>query len=272
MSSLLGPYHFPDFNPIAFHVFGFGVHWYAFAYIIGLLAGRYYCMKIAKSLAEITPQMVDDFLLWCALGVIIGGRLGQVLFYYPEWYFTHPLHIFKVWEGGMSFHGGFIGVAIASFFYARYYKISLLTFWDLIAPAAPIGLGLGRFANFINQELWGRVTTMPWGVIYPMAGPLPRHPSEIYEALTEGLLLFLVLYFFMRKRYIRYPGFLSGVFSIGYALSRSFCEIFREPEILQSILPFGTTWGQWLSLPLFIIGCFLVWYSLKHRNDDILKG
>jgi phosphatidylglycerol:prolipoprotein diacylglycerol transferase len=206
-----------------------------------------------------TKQDVDDLLFYGVLGVILGGRLGYVLFYKPGYYAAHPAEIIAVWKGGMAFHGGLIGVIVAMIIYSRRAGIPFFALSDLAAAATPIGLGLGRLANFINGELVGRPTDVPWAMIFPHVDNLPRHPSQLYEALTEGVLLFLILAFLAHQQKIRERlGTLSGVFLIGYAFARMFSEMFREPETLTGTLV-ETTWGQWLSVPMLVYGLYLVW-------------
>jgi phosphatidylglycerol:prolipoprotein diacylglycerol transferase len=255
---------FPNFDPVAFSIgplFGVGplvIRWYALAYIAGIvLAWRYVLWLTAKPPRLLTRDNCDDLVTWCTVGIILGGRLGQVLLWEPGYYFSHPLEIVQIWKGGMAFHGGLIGVILAMFLYARSKKIPFFAVADPIAAATPIGLLLGRIANFINGELWGRVTDVPWGVIFPAAGPEPRHPSQLYEASLEGVLLFIALFILARRESIRSKvGTLSGAFLIGYAIARIVGEQFREPEVALST---AVTWGQWLSLPMFLYGVYLVW-------------
>ncbi|HET6605466.1 MAG TPA: prolipoprotein diacylglyceryl transferase, partial [Rhodopila sp.] len=208
-----------------------------------------------------TPLQVDDFLTWATLGVVLGGRLGYVLFYQPGAYLAHPAQIFAVWEGGMSFHGGMLGVAIACVLFCRKEKIPILGFADRIAVVAPIGLGLGRIANFINGELWGRPAPdwLPWAMIFPRAGMVPRHPSEIYEMLLEGVALLIVMALLARQESLRLRfGFLTGAFLCGYGVARIIAEFFREPDAFLGFLPFGTTMGQVLSVPMILAGIWLI--------------
>ncbi len=255
---------FPKFDPVALSIgpfFGIGpldIRWYALAYIAGIvLAWRYVLWLTAKPPRLLTRDNCDDLVTWCTIGIIVGGRLGQVLLWEPGYYFAHPLEIVQVWKGGMAFHGGLIGVILAMFFYARSKNIPFFAVADPIAAATPIGLLLGRIANFVNGELWGRTTDVPWGVIFPGAGDLPRHPSQIYEATLEGVLLFIALFILARRESIRSKvGTLSGAFLIGYAIARMIGEQFREPEVALST---SITWGQWLSVPMLAYGIYLVW-------------
>jgi phosphatidylglycerol:prolipoprotein diacylglycerol transferase len=250
--------NFPNFDPVAIAIGPLEIRWYALAYIAGIvLAWRYVQWLVAKPPRLLSRDNVDDLVTWCTIGIILGGRLGQVLLWEPGYYFAHPLEIFQIWKGGMAFHGGLIGVILAMFLYARSKKIPFFAVADPIAAATPIGLLLGRIANFINGELWGRTTDVPWGIIFPGGGPLPRHPSQLYEAVLEGVLLLLAMYLLARRETIRRKiGTLSGAFLIGYAIARTIGEQFREPEVDLST---AITWGQWLSLPMFLYGVYLVW-------------
>ena len=262
----MGPFIFPDIDPVALELGPLVIRWYALAYVSGLLFGWWYCMRLAdRAPRVITRDQVDSFLTWCILGVIIGGRLGHVIFYYPAEYLADPVRILKVWEGGMAFHGGLLGVGAAMNLFARKHKLSFFWLSDLISAAVPIGIGLGRITNFINQELWGRATDVSWAVIFTRDPQrLPRHPSQLYEAVLEGFLLFAILFVLTHAFRARFrPGLLTGVFLTGYAAARGVSEFVREPEVLQATLPFGTTWGQWLSLPLGLIGLYFAWRALS---------
>jgi phosphatidylglycerol---prolipoprotein diacylglyceryl transferase len=253
---------FPDFDPVALQIGPLAIRWYALAYIVGiLLSWRLLRRLVIRSPEVATTVQVDDFVSWATLGVVLGGRLGYCLFYQPSVYLADPIGILKVWTGGMSFHGGMLGVAIALLWFCRHHRISVLGFADRLAVCAPIGLGLGRVANFINGELWGRPAPdwLPWAMIFPRAGPVPRHPSQIYQALMEGLLLFLVLFLLSRREAIlaRF-GLLTGVFLIGYAVARITGEFFREPDEFLGFLWLGATMGQLLSIPMLIAGFWLV--------------
>jgi phosphatidylglycerol:prolipoprotein diacylglycerol transferase len=197
--------------------------------------------------------------VWATVGVVLGGRLGYILFYNIAYYADHPLRALEIWRGGMSFHGGMLGVILAMILFCRRRHIPFLGFSDLIACATPIGLFLGRIANFINAELYGRSTIVPWGVIFPNGGPVPRHPSQLYQAFLEGMVLFIVLYMLWRSEWVRMRmGLLSGAFLLGYGIFRSIAELFREPDMHIGFLAFGTTMGQWLSLPMILFGAFLI--------------
>jgi phosphatidylglycerol:prolipoprotein diacylglycerol transferase len=253
---------FPQFDPNIVQVGPFAIRWYALAYITGLVLGWRLLRHLVRLPPPVaTPVQCDDFLTWATLGVVMGGRLGYVLFYQPGVYLAHPLMIIQVWEGGMSFHGGALGVAIAIIWFCRRNAISLLGFADRVAVCAPIGLGLGRIANFINGELPGRPApeTLPWAMIFPNAGPVPRHPSQIYEALLEGLLLFIVMFMLSRRESLRARfGCLTGCFLVGYGLMRITGEFFREPDPFLGFLAFDATMGQLLCIPMLIAGAWLI--------------
>jgi phosphatidylglycerol:prolipoprotein diacylglycerol transferase len=261
---------FPQFDPVIVQVGPLAIRWYALAYITSLVIG----WRLVRRLVRLTPVVadelqVDDFLTWATLGVVLGGRLGYVLFYQPGVYFAHPAMILAVWEGGMSFHGGMLGVAVAIIVFCRRNRIPLLGFADRIAIVAPIGLGLGRVANFINGELWGRPAPdwLPWAMKFPRAPDcpsfpnicIPRHPSQLYEALLEGVLLFIVMFVLSRRDALRERfGLLTGVFLSGYALARITAEYFREPDAFLGFLAFGATMGQILSVPMLLAGLWLI--------------
>jgi phosphatidylglycerol:prolipoprotein diacylglycerol transferase len=253
---------FPQFDPVIVRLGPLSIRWYALAYICGLVIG----WRLARRLVRLAPAVatalqVDDFLTWATLGVVLGGRLGYVLFYQPSTYLAHPAMILAVWEGGMSFHGGMLGVAIAIAIFCYRNAIPLLGFADRIAVVAPIGLGLGRVANFINGELWGRAAPdwLPWAMIFPRAGMEPRHPSQLYQALLEGLVLLAVMAVLARRESLRARfGTLTGVFLCGYAIARIIGEFFREPDSFLGFLAFGATMGQVLSVPMLLAGIWLI--------------
>ena len=253
---------FPNIDPVLIEIGPLAVRWYGLAYVAGLILAWRYVRRLAKGPPEVTSaRNVDDFLVWATLGVILGGRLGYVLFYKPIFYLNNPLEIVQMWHGGMSFHGGLLGVIVVTLLFVRKRGVELLAFGDIIACAAPIGLFFGRLANFINGELYGRVTDLPWGIVFPgpNAGPLPRHPSQLYEAGLEGLLLFTLLFLLWRIEAVRRRrGTLFGVFLIGYSLSRMQVELVRQPDVQIGFLLGGSTMGQWLSLPMLAIGIWLV--------------
>ena len=262
---------FPAWDPVALAVGPLAIRWYGIAYLLGFVLGWRYCLGLAARFpsATVTPKAYDDFLLWVVLGVIVGGRLGYVLFYQLSFYSAAPLEILEVWHGGMSFHGGFLGFLIASLWFCRKHGVAILPFGDGLAAAAPIGLFFGRLANFVNGELWGRVTDVPWGMVFPGAGDLPRHPSQLYHAALEGLLLFVLLAIAVRHPAVRRrPGAVIALFLIGYALCRGFVEFFREPDAQIGFLYGGVTMGQLLSLPLFFAGVVMLWRVWRRPLPD----
>jgi len=258
---------FPDIDPILFQIGPFALRWYSLAYLAGLILGLVYMQGLSsKYKMEITRDDLSDFLIWAVLGVVLGGRLGYVIFYQPAFYLDNPLAALQVWKGGMSFHGGFFGVTVAIFLFARSRRIDFLHLTDLVACAAPIGLFFGRIANFINGELFGRVSDVSWAMVFPRGGPEPRHPSQLYEAALEGLVLFIVLHILWRWKSVRLrPGILTGVFLTGYATARLTVELFRQPDAYLGFLLGGTTMGQWLSVPMLGLGLGL-FLMLRARN------
>lgn len=252
---------FPAIDPVAIAFGPFAIRWYALAYIAALVIGWRYCLALAERPPHLVRhQDIDDFLVWATLGVVLGGRIGYVLFYNPGYYFAHPLQALYVWHGGMSFHGGAIGVTLAIFLFTRTRRIRIFAFSDIITEAIPIGLFFGRIANFINGELYGRPTDVPWAMIFPNGGPVPRHPSQLYEAFCEGILLFLLLFVAERRGARRSPGIETGLFLAGYAVARMSGELFRQPDPQLGYLIFGTTMGQLLSVPVLIAGiAIIIW-------------
>ncbi|THD81889.1 MAG: prolipoprotein diacylglyceryl transferase [Phenylobacterium sp.] len=262
---------FPDFDPVLVHLGPIAIRWYALAYVAGILLGWRYAVALVKNAKlwalrgpPATVDQVDDVILWVTVGVIVGGRLGHVIFYTPELIWTDPVEILKTWHGGMSFHGGALGVLLALALFAWRNKIDMLRLGDLASACVPIGLFFGRIANFINGELWGRPTTLPWGIVFPGAGPFPRHPSQLYEATLEGLVLFLVLRWSThgRKDFNR-RGVVMGLFIAGYGLARTALENVREPDSYMPNFPFGLTMGMILSIPMILVGLWMVWRGLK---------
>jgi prolipoprotein diacylglyceryl transferase len=266
---------FPAFDPVLVHLGPFAIRWYALAYIAGILLGWVYARALirsprlwggnaSKNLAPMTLLDFDDFVLWVTLGIILGGRTGYVLFYNLPHFAAHPIEIVQLWSGGMSFHGGFTGCVVAVFLFARKRGIPVLSLGDITCAVGPIGLLLGRIANFINGELWGRPADVPWAMVFPGGGPLPRHPSQLYEAALEGLVLLAVLAVLMRLGALKRPGLIVGSFACVYAVARSTCEFFREPDAQLGFLWGGATMGQLLSVPLFLAGLGFIAYALKH--------
>ena len=257
---------FPNFDPIALSVGPLVIRWYALAYVVGLVVGWRYVTWLASRHAGIaTREEIDDLLMWATLGVLLGGRTGYVLFYNLPYFSAHPIEIFALWQGGMSFHGGLAGVLIAIAVFCRMRGRSFLRVGDLVAAATPIGLFLGRIANFINGELYGRPADLPWAMVFPR-DPLqvPRHPSQLYEAGLEGVALFLILALFAwRGRAADRPGLLGGIFLFGYGLSRMIAEFFREPDPQLGFLWGGATMGQLLSIPVAAGGVWLIVRALS---------
>lgn len=251
---------FPAIDPVIVSLGPFAIRWYALAYIVGLLLGWRYCAALArKPGAWVDERLLDDFLLWVTLGVVLGGRLGYVLFYQPAHYLRNPFEAIAMWRGGMSFHGGLLGVTAAILLFARRRKLPVLAVADSIAGAVPIGLFFGRIANFINAELYGRAASVPWAFVFPTdRDQIPRHPSQLYEAALEGVVLFLVLRLLETRGARTKPGLVTGTFLIGYAVARIIGEFFREPDAFLGFLAFGATMGQLLSLPLAAFGLLLV--------------
>lgn len=260
---------FPIIDPVAVSIGPFAVRWYALSYIVSLILGWRIAMRIARREGSlVTPEQIDGFLIWATLGVVLGGRLGYVLFYNLDRYLQHPAEIFAVWQGGMSFHGGMLGVIIAMVLYSRWIKVPFFALMDPIACVTPIGLFFGRIANFINGELWGRIAPdVPWAMVFPTGGPEPRHPSQLYQALMEGVLLFLLLNLLRwNTRAMATPGIISGVFLIGYGAARIVGEIFRQPDAHIGYLIGGTTMGQWLSLPMVLTGIGIVLWARRQAD------
>ena len=254
---------FPNIDPVMFSIGPLAIHWYGLAYVAGILLGWRYTRAIAsrdRLWHNNTPAMsatdMDDFLLWAAAGIVLGGRIGYILFYDFAEFADNPFRIFEIWNGGMSFHGGLLGTIIAMIIFAKRRSITVFSLFDVVAAAAPIGLLLGRVANFINAELWGRVSDAPWAVVFPNGGPEPRHPSQLYEAALEGPLLFFVLLLLIfRYRRLARPGYVGGAFLAGYAASRILVEFFREPdEHIGYLLGDWLTMGMVLSVPMLLVG------------------
>ena len=263
MSLFTIPY--PYIDPIIFQIGPLAIRWYSLAYIGGLVFAWRYMLHLSKYFQDVASHDdIDDFLIWGTLGVVIGGRFGYIFFYNFDYFLINPIEMLQVWKGGMSFHGGILGVVISGLIFARQRGISILRFADIIACATPVGLFLGRLANFVNGELFGRISDVPWAMVFPQGGPNPRHPSQIYEAILEGFVLFIVLFILSKKESIRNrPGILMGVFFLGYALARFFVELFRQPDAHIGLLAAGLTMGQWLSVPMIIGGLYFIMTSKR---------
>ncbi len=262
----------PQFDPVALHLGPLSVRWYGIMYVLAFTAfyllGRYRMKQRPET--RWTPKELDDLLFYGVLGVVIGGRLGQVLFYEPGYYFSHPAEIVAVWKGGMSFHGGLIGAILAMAWHARKEGRRFLEVSDFVAPLVPLGLMFGRFGNFINGELWGRPAdpSLPWAMIYPQVDQIPRHPSELYEAGLEGLVLFVLMWLYTRKP--RPVGAASGAFLVGYGVFRFVAEYFRTPDNgIFGYMTFGVSMGQWLSLPMVIIGIWMWVWSYRRSSPPM---
>jgi phosphatidylglycerol---prolipoprotein diacylglyceryl transferase len=257
---------FPHINPIAIHFGSLHIYWYGLMYLFGFgiafLIAKY---RIKHYQIKFSNAELSDLIFYCALGTIIGGRIGYMLFYNLPNFLSNPVIILWFWEGGMSFHGGLLGVILGLYFYAKKVKKSFFIVTDFTAPLVPIGIFLGRIGNFINGELWGRITTMPWGIIYPNAGPLPRHPSELYEAFFEGIVLLFIIWFYAKK--FRPTGFISAIFLISYGIMRVFLEFFREPDSQLGFIAFNwLTMGQILSLLMILAGIVIL--ALHHKLNN----
>ena len=260
---------FPAFDPVAFSLGPIVIRWYALAYVGGILLGWWLARRIAGNAAAwggaspMRPVDIDDVIVWMALGIVLGGRLGYVLFYNPAYFAAYPAEILLLWRGGMSFHGGFLGSVLALILFARARGIPVLSMLDVAAIVTPIGLFLGRLANFVNGELWGRPSDVPWAFVFPHAGPEPRHPSQLYEAGLEGVVLFLILLLAMRRGALTRPGLTGGLFVGCYGLARIVSELFREPDAHIGYFTGGLTMGILLSLPMVLVGFGAVVYALR---------
>ena len=265
---------FPNLDPVAFQIGPLAIRWYALAYVVGILLGWRYCVRLAKR-DNVRPnaQDLDDFTFWAVIGIILGGRVGYVSFYNASYYLQNPLDALKLWQGGMSFHGGLIGVIVAVALFSWRRGFSPLALGDLVAAAAPIGLFFGRIANFINGELFGRVTDIPWGIVFPHGGGLPRHPSQLYEAFLEGLTLFVLLAVLTHRPGVRaHVGLLGGVFLVGYGISRTFVELFREPDPQLGFIFGPITMGQILSAPMILLGLYLIFRARRQWKRQTGAG
>jgi phosphatidylglycerol---prolipoprotein diacylglyceryl transferase len=270
---------FPTFDPVAIAIGPIAIKWYALAYIAGIVLGWIYARSLIKTdglwggPAPISVPQLDDFILWVTLGIILGGRTGYVLFYNLPFFIQHPAEIFELWKGGMSFHGGFIGCVVAVIWFARSNSISILSLGDITTAVGPIGLFLGRIANFINGELWGRPADpdLPWAMIFPTGGPLPRHPSQLYEAGLEGILLFTILAVMIRFGALKRPGLILGSFIAIYGIARITGEHFREPDPQLGFLWGGLTMGMILSVPMVIAGAIIMFWAWRRKPPDKLE-
>jgi phosphatidylglycerol---prolipoprotein diacylglyceryl transferase len=267
---------FPAIDPVLISIGPLAVRWYALAYIVGIIAGWFYARTLIATkrlwggTVPLTIIDFDDFVIWITLGIILGGRIGYVLFYNFGHFATHPFEIFELWNGGMSFHGGFIGCGVAIVLFALRRGVPMLSLSDVVTAVAPIGLFLGRLANFINGELWGRPSDVWWAMVFPNGGPLPRHPSQLYEATLEGLVLFVVLAALVWRGGFKRPGLVTGAFAIGYGVARIICELFREPDAQLGFLWGGLTMGMLLCVPLILVGVALL--ALALRREPIAKN
>ncbi|KAB2695297.1 prolipoprotein diacylglyceryl transferase [Ochrobactrum sp. GPK 3] len=268
---------FPNIDPVIFSIGPLAVHWYGLGYVVGIMFAWWYGKKLLRShrlwahnQPPMAPEALDDFVIWAALGVVLGGRIGYVLFYNFSYYISNPIAIPAVWDGGMSFHGGILGTTIAMILFARSRGIRVWSMFDVVAAGVPVGLGVVRVANFINSELWGRVSDAPWAVYFPNGGPLPRHPSQLYEAFLEGFVLFFVLFLLVWVgRKLKKPGFIAGAFVTGYGLSRIAVEFFREPDAQLGYLVGGwLTMGMVLSVPMVLIGLWAMWRANRAAAKD----
>ncbi|MFY9287528.1 MAG: prolipoprotein diacylglyceryl transferase [Alphaproteobacteria bacterium] len=262
------PLTFPALDPIAISIGPIAIRWYALAYLAGFILGWRYCLYLARQNPKgPKPVLFDEFLTWAVIGTVIGGRLGYILFYQAEYYFDHPLEMLQVWRGGMSFHGGMLGVIGAAWIFAQKHKINFFAFTDILACVTPIGLFLGRIANFVNGELYGRPTDVPWGIVFPNGGDMPRHPSQLYEAGLEGIVLFLFLFALSRVPKLRgRAGFLSGCFLFAYGVLRFAMEHLREPDAQLGLIAGGITMGQLLCLPMIMFGFYLILWTEKRTK------
>ena len=268
---------FPDIDPIAVSFGPLAIRWYALAYITGFIAGWRYCLFLARQNPNgPSAEMYDEFLTWAVIGTLLGGRLGYIFFYQPDYYFSHPLEMLKIWHGGMSFHGGMMGVIGAAYAFTRRHKMSFFAFTDILACVTPIGLFFGRLANFINGELYGRVSDVPWAILFPRGGGLSRHPSQLYEAGLEGIVLFLLLFILSQQKRLRgRAGFLCGSFLFGYGIFRFTVELFREPDAQLGFIYNNVTMGQLLCLPMIMFGLYLILWTEKRtlprpKNDPLI--
>jgi len=269
---LSDPIMFPEIDPIIFSIGPLAVRWYGLMYLIALGFAYFLAMREVKAnRAPYNEQQVGDLLFYGFMGAVLGGRLGYVFFYQFEKFISDPTYLFMIHEGGMSFHGGFLGVVAVLLWYGRKTNVTLFQIGDFVAPLAPLGLGVGRLGNFMNGELWGRTTDVPWGIVFPTGGPEPRHPSQLYEFFLEGIVLFAIVYWYSRKP--RAVGSVGGLFLVGYGSFRFIVEYFRQPDDHLGLLTLGMSMGQWLSLPMVIAGIAVMVIAFKqHEKMITAKG
>ena len=253
-----------NFEPVAIQIFSLEIRWYSLAYIFGILFAWIYCKKILIK-DKNTLKLFDDLISYLIIGIILGGRLGYVFFYNTKYYLSNPIEILMIWQGGMSFHGGLLGVLIATIIFANKNNVNKYIFLDLISASAPIGIFLGRISNFINSELYGRKTDVLWSVVFTKVDNISRHPSQIYEAILEGLVLFFIMYLFIKKDYLRKPGLISSLFLIFYSIFRFFIEFYRVPDEQLGFIFLNLTMGQFISL---IFLCFGLYIFAKKKNEN----
>ena len=256
-----------NFDPVAFQIMSFEIRWYSLAYIAGIIIGWMLCKKIFIQKSDINEKF-DDYITYLVIGMIIGGRLGYIIFYNFSYYINNFFDIFKVWEGGMSFHGGLIGIIIASMLFTKKHNQDSFLYMDLVSLVAPIGIFFGRLANFINSELYGTPTDIPWAVTFIQVDNLSRHPSQLYEAILEGIILFIILMYFKNKDYLKKPGLISGLFLIFYSLFRFFIEFVRVPDEQLGYLIFELSMGQIISLIFFVIGIILFYFKNENKQNN----
>ena len=277
MSLLVIPY--PVIDPVALDLGYFSIRWYGLAYLSGLLLGWLYIKSLIRNAplwqggkAPFRAELVDDLLIWVAAGVVIGGRLGHVLFYKPAYYIQNPIEIPAMWHGGMAFHGGLLGSILAMWLFSKRHKINVLSVLDVAAAAVPIGIFFGRIANFINAEVFGRPTDVPWAMVFPGGGPAPRHPSQLYEGALEGIALFLILrYLTHSKLALRSPGLVGGTFMAGYGIARSICELFRAPDPTHALLIGPITPGMIYSLPMVLVGVYVIVWKIRQPANETTR-
>lgn len=271
---------FPAIDPVLIRIGPLAIHWYALAYIGGIFLGWWYARRLVANQSlwgtagsPMKPLDIDDFVVWAAIGIVVGGRVGYVLFYDLPVFLANPVEIIAVWHGGMSFHGGLLGTILAMMLFARTRHVSMWSLFDVIGPSVTFGLFFGRIANFVNGELWGRVTDVPWAFVFPLAGPEPRHPSQLYEAILEGLVLFVVLRLLTHRYHkLATPGFVGGAFITGYGVARTFVEFFRQPDIQIGFLAGGLTMGMLLSVPMILIGVIAMIWSSRRTSPAAEKA